>query len=128
MQELAERVYNEHQSKIDDAIMNSKTTPRTLGILKQFSIVNDGFSKILESLQSIENFYSSQAISRITIEHFLIAYYILTKCRLENNDECAQDYWNKYCYSFIKPNLERTHSCNFRTINVMIKFVTFYSN
>ena len=96
MQELAERVYNEHQSKIDDSIMNSKTTPRTLGILKQFSIVNDGFSKILESLQSIENFYSSQAISRITIEHFLIAYYILTKCRLENNDECAQDYWNKY--------------------------------
>ncbi len=96
MQVIAERVYNEHQIKIDDAIMNSKSYPLTLGILKQFSIVNDEFSKIIESLQSIEHFYSNQAIFRIAIEHFLIAYYIQTKCRLDNNDKCAQDYWEKY--------------------------------
>jgi hypothetical protein len=52
--------------------------------------------KSLEEIEKIQCFYSSQALSRILYEHFLIAYYILTKCRIDNNDSCGSDYIDYY--------------------------------
>lgn len=93
--ELVHKVYNENLEKIEGLIQRSKY-PKTFQVLRNFHSKIHDIMKSLEEIQRIQCFYASQALSRILFEHFLVAYYIFTKCRADNDDNCASDYIEYY--------------------------------
>jgi hypothetical protein len=93
--ELVHKVYNENSKKIEELIQKSKF-PKTHTALKNlYSIIHD-IRKALEEIEKIQGFYASQGLSRILYEHFLVAYYIFTKCRIDKYDSCGSDYIDYY--------------------------------
>lgn len=100
--ELVHKIYSENILEIDERIGKSKF-PITFKVLKNFSLKIDDILKSLESIEINQGFYSSQGLTRILYEHYLVAYYIWTKCRVDNSDECAIDYYQYYAiYEMIK--------------------------
>ncbi|RYX81613.1 hypothetical protein EON73_04725 [bacterium] len=95
--DLVFKVYSENIDNISKRIEKSKF-PITFEVLKKFLTKIDDIFKSLEILEGIQCYYSSQALTRILYEHYLVAYYIWTKCRVNDSDECATDY-NQY-YAF----------------------------
>lgn len=93
--ELVYKVYNENIDKIEELINQSKY-PKTFQALKNFYYKIDDIKKSLIEIEKINSFYTSQALSRILYEHFLVAYYIWTKCRIDKDDSCAIDYLEYY--------------------------------
>jgi hypothetical protein len=93
--ELVTSIYVQNSQQIDELISKSKF-PMAFECLKNFSFKLEEMKRSLEALESIEAFYSSQSLSRILHEHFLVAFYIWTKCRVEDSDECAEDYMRYY--------------------------------
>jgi hypothetical protein len=100
--ELVHRVYSENTNEIDERIGKSKF-PVTFQVLKLFSLKINDILKSLQSIEANQSFYSSQGLTRILYEHYLVAYFIWTKCRVDDNDECAIDYKQYYAiYEMIK--------------------------
>jgi hypothetical protein len=100
--EIVHKVYSENTLEIEERIGKSKF-PVTFKVLKNFALKIDDILKSLESIEVNQSFYSSQALTRILYEHYLVAYYIWTKCRVDNSDECAIDYNQYYAiYEMIK--------------------------
>lgn len=92
---LVYKVYNENLDKIEELIKQSKF-PKTFKVLNNFYLKLDDIKKSLEEIKKTNCFYASQALSRILYEHFLVAYYIWTKCRIDKDDNCANDYLEYY--------------------------------
>jgi hypothetical protein len=100
--ELVHKTYSENIEEINERISKSKY-PITFKVLQSFALKIDDILKSLESLETNQSFYSSQGLTRILYEHYLVAYYVWTKCRVDNNDECATDYNQYYAiYEMIK--------------------------
>ena len=59
----------------------------------------DTFQKSLETLKEGEHFYSTNTITRVIFEHFLVGHYIWLKTRNEKNDVCGEQYYNEYFVS-----------------------------
>lgn len=57
---------------------------KTIEYLKEGILKTDG------------NIYASSVLLRSLIEHFLIAYYLFIKIKVNNNDSVGQDYYDKY--------------------------------
>jgi hypothetical protein len=93
--ELVHKVYNDNLSKIEELIQNSKY-PKTFQVLRNFYTKIHDIMKSLKEIEKIQRFYASQALSRILYEHFLVAYYIWTKCRIDKDDSCGSDYIDYY--------------------------------
>lgn len=93
--ELVHKVYNDNLPKIEELIGKSKY-PKTFQVLKNFYAKIHDIMKALVEIEKIQGFYSSQALSRVLYEHFLVAYYIWTKCRVDKNDNCGIDYIDYY--------------------------------
>lgn len=93
--ELVYKVYNENIDKIEELINQSKY-PKTFQALKNFYFKIEDIKKSLVEIEKINCFYSSQALSRILYEHFLVAYFIWTKCRIDKDDSCGSDYIEYY--------------------------------
>jgi hypothetical protein len=93
--ELVHKVYKDNLQKIEELIQKSKY-PKTFQVLKNFYGKIYDLMKSLEEIEKIQGFYASQALSRILYEHFLVAYYIWTKCRIDKNDSCGSDYIDYY--------------------------------
>jgi hypothetical protein len=92
---LVYRIYNENIDKIE-LLINQSKYPKTFQALKNFYYKIDDIKRSLVEIEKINSFYTSQALSRILYEHFLVAYYIWTKCRIDKNDSCASDYLEYY--------------------------------
>lgn len=100
--ELVYKTYSENFEDISKRIAKSKF-PITHDVLNKFSKKVDDLSKSLKCIEEIQCYYSSQALTRILYEHYLVAYYIWTKCRIDNSDECALDYNQSYAiYEMMK--------------------------
>ncbi len=102
--DLTHKIYSENIIEINDKIKLSKF-PITFKVLINFSLKINDILKCLKNAEENECFYSSQGLTRILYEHYLIAFYIWTKCRTNNNDECALDYHDYYpIFELIKQN------------------------
>jgi hypothetical protein len=100
--ELVYKVYNENIEEITYRIKNSKF-PTTFKILGNFLSKIQDLENGLEKLHIDNNFYTSQCLIRVLYEHYLVAYYIWTRCRVEVTDDCAIDYEQYYAiYEMIK--------------------------
>lgn len=93
--DFVHKVYNDNSEKIEELIQKSKY-PKTFQLLKNLYSIIDDMRKALEAIDRIQGFYASQCLSRILNEHFLVAYYIWTKCRIEKDDSCGSDYIDYY--------------------------------
>ena len=71
--ELVFKVYSENIDDISERIEKSKF-PVTFKVLKNFSEKIDDLFKSLKSIEEIQCYYSSQALTRILYEHYLVAY------------------------------------------------------
>jgi len=60
---------------------------------KTIDLIKDGIIK------TELNFYTSQILHRSLIEHYLLAYYIFLKCKIENSDNIGKDYYDYYSQS-----------------------------
>ena len=100
--ELVNKVYFDNEPEINKRVALSKF-PETYRTLKAFHFKTNDFLTSLIQMEQNENFYSSQCLSRVLYEHFLVAYFIWTRTRVEQNDECAIDYTQHYAtYEMIK--------------------------
>lgn len=112
--ELVKNIYNQNIDKINKLTNESKFT-LSFQVLQNFIVKINDIQKGLESIHESKSFYASQALARISSEHFLIAFYIFTKTRIEESDECASDYLYNYAvYEMIKrknynAKLEKTY-------------------
>lgn len=94
-EELVNKTFFENIDTINEKIANSKY-PTTFKCLLRFDKKIELLSNLLRETLSQENFYSSQAVTRILLEHFIVAYYVWTKARIEKSDECATEYYSFY--------------------------------
>jgi Family of unknown function (DUF5677) len=92
---LVNKIFEDNQATIEEGISKSKY-PFAFKALLGFSKKIKELSDSVEDISSKNNFYSSQVMTRIVIEHFIVAYYIWTKSRIEKNDECAKEYYAYY--------------------------------
>lgn len=100
--DLIHKIFEENKDKIGNSIKNSQY-PETHKTLSLFHLKIEEFKSTFEALESNGSFYTSQCLSRILVEHFLVAYFIWTRCRIEKSDECAIDYVQYYAiYELIK--------------------------
>lgn len=93
--ELVHKVYNDNLEKIEGLINKSKF-PKTFQALKNIHLSINDLLKAIEKIETIHGFYASQGLSRILYEHFLVGYYIWTRCRIEKDDSCGVDYIDFY--------------------------------
>lgn len=93
--ELVKDIYAKKTDLINSIIDKSKF-PSSFKALLNFYYKSEDLKSALEVLEKEKSFYSSQALSRVLNEHFLVAFYIFTKTRLEENDDVAKDYLEYY--------------------------------
>lgn len=91
-------IFNEYLSDIEKRIENHSYSKSMLTI----------YSKVLQielikkSLDNCEgNFYSSQVLLRILLEHFLVGYYMYFKTTSDKNDRIGEEYYEEYFKSEI---------------------------
>lgn len=100
--ELVNKVYNDNLDEINQLIAKSKFQ-KTFIVLRNFVSKIEDLRRALESLENIQSFYASQCLVRVLNEHFLVAFYIWNRARIENNDDCATDFVDYYpIFEFIK--------------------------
>jgi hypothetical protein len=92
---LVNNLYSDKIDLINEHISKSKF-PLTFKILQNFNAKFFALNQSLELLNKIDTFYVSQGLTRIMIEHFIVSFFIWTKCRTENTDNCANNYHYYY--------------------------------
>src|SRR5580658_10090880 len=93
--ELTKDVYNSNLDLITKLVEKSKF-PLAFKVLLNFFNKIEDLKKALQNLEREKVFYSSQSLLRVLNEHFLVAFYVFTKNRLEEIDNCACDYLKYY--------------------------------
>lgn len=93
--DLVYKIYNENINLVNEIIGNSELT-NTFKALKRFHFKVEELTSSLELIAENNLFYPSQCIARVLYEHFIVGYYIFTKCRVDKSDECATDYYEYY--------------------------------
>lgn len=94
-EELVNKTFFENISLINERVSKSKYS-NTFKLLFRFDKKIELLSNVLSETLKQNNFYSSQVITRIILEHFIVAYYVWTKARIDENDECATEYYAYY--------------------------------
>jgi len=89
--DLIERIYKQHSEKIK-LILEDSIYKNAFSVLSNFVHKTTDLKESINNLNRTEHFYSSQCLSRVLYEQFIVSYYIWTKSRLEKNDLCAVDY------------------------------------
>ncbi len=93
--ELTTKIFTENFPLIQERINNSNF-PNTFKLLLRFDEKVKFLTSLLFTCQETNNFYSSQVLTRVIIEHFIVAYYVWTKARTSETDECATEYYSFY--------------------------------
>lgn len=93
--EIVNDTYQKSIAVINERIGKSQF-PYTFKLLTRFISKTDQLLKSLVGSKNEELFYSSQGLTRILIEHFIVAYYVWTKCRVDKSDDCALSYYGYY--------------------------------
>ncbi len=93
--ELVNRIFNDNAELINQRIEKSKF-PMTFKLLNRFDKKSKSFLNSIQEAARQDNFYVSQILTRVVIEHFLVAYYVWTKARKDEDDECATEYYSFY--------------------------------
>jgi len=92
---LVYKIYNDNIDLVNEIIEKSNL-PHTFKALKNFHSKIEELTSSLECIAVNNSFYSSQCLTRVLIEHFIVGYYIFTKCRIDESDECGEDYYQYY--------------------------------
>ena len=95
--EIAKEIFLKDSETILSDILSSKFA-KSNKALYYLNLKIDNFLFSIEMMKA-ENYYSSQALLRLIFEHYLVGYYIWTKTRLENNDQCGEEYYIDYSVS-----------------------------
>ncbi len=129
-EDLVNNLYSEKLDLINEHICKSRF-PLTFKILQNFNAKFLEINQSLESLEKLNAFYVSQGLTRIMLEHFIVAFYIWTKCRIDNNDECAYNYhyhymvFEKYKQTNYNSKLDKTYDKTKTPLeNLLLKFPT----
>lgn len=100
--EEKEKVINEIFRKtlngIEERIENHSYPKSMMALfakVQQIEFIKDSLNK------SDGNFYSSQVLLRILLEHYLVAYYMYFKTISDKNDKIGQEFYNEYLKSEI---------------------------
>lgn len=95
---IIKRIYSKYETNYENLIENSDK-------IKSLSCL---YSKILEvqlinqSILSPElNYYNSQILLRVILEHYLVGYYVYLKIQNEGNDIVGEDFYDSYFKSEI---------------------------
>jgi hypothetical protein len=93
--DLVNKTFHDNFDLIKERVDASKF-PNTFKFLFRSDQKIELFSNVLRETVKQKNFYASQAITRIVLEHFIVAYYVWTKARIDESDECATEYYSFY--------------------------------
>lgn len=94
----ADEIFKKNTPKILVDSKSSKFT-ETLDALFYCQKKLDELLLVAEFAKQQINFYASQAITRIIIEHALVGHYLFTKARIDNSDESGLQYRVHYMVS-----------------------------
>ncbi len=98
--QLIYNTFNQLRHEIENDINNSKF-PKTGKALLIFTDKIDEISKTLTP--EITNFYTSQVLTRVIFEHYLVSDYLYTRSKLDLSDNVGQEYYKEYlCGEFFK--------------------------
>lgn len=83
---------------IEKIIKDSKASkiPNTLKLLLNAQRKIDEFICALNELVSQKHAYAINAIMRVVYEHYIVAHYVWLKSGYGANDDCANEYYQKY--------------------------------
>jgi hypothetical protein len=91
-------IFSKMQNKIEQRIQNHcypKSMMAFYAKVQQIQLIKKSLNN------SDGNFYSSQVLLRILLEHYLVAYYMYFKTISEKNDKIGEEYYNEYLKSEI---------------------------
>jgi hypothetical protein len=91
---LAKQIFEQHESKIRRDIDGSPYKLSLWAVYFTQKKIEQFLTAItyLASLDAEAYYYAIQAIMRLIYEHFMVGHYIWTKTRLDENDDCGQQY------------------------------------
>lgn len=75
---------------------NASKIPNTLKLLLNTQRKIDEFISALEVLVRNKHAYAINAIMRVIYEHYIVAHYVWLKSGYGKDDDCANDYYQKY--------------------------------
>jgi hypothetical protein len=95
---LAKEIFERNESKIRQDIKDSACKMSWEAVYFSQKKIGLFLTAIahLASLDSEAYYYAIQATMRLIYEHFLVGHYIWTKTRLNENDDCGQQYYAHY--------------------------------
>lgn len=86
-----EKIYDDKIEIINAHSLESKYSD-TINLLDNFIEKLSDLSCSLLLITQHSNFYSSQALSRVIFEHFLVVSYVWNRARIEESNTCANEY------------------------------------
>ena len=97
-EKIINEIFKETLVKIEDKISNH---PYPKSIMAIYAKVQE-IELIRQSLNNSDvNFYSSQVLLRILLEHYIVAYYMYFKTISDKNDTIGKEYYDDYMKSEI---------------------------
>jgi hypothetical protein len=96
--ELTKSVFDDYFIEIEQLVKNS-SFPNTAKALLRFVRKIEEIKNGLSFMVNEKNLYTASILLRCLFEHEIVAYYIWTKYRIENNDACGTHYYIDYFVS-----------------------------
>lgn len=97
-EKVINEIFRKTQNEIEQRIENH-TYPKSMmafyAKVQQIELIKESLNK------SDGNFYSSQVLLRILLEHYLVAYYMYFKTMSDKNDKIGEEYYDEYLKSEI---------------------------
>lgn len=95
---LTKRAFTQNKDEIESLVKNSKN-PNTAKSLLRFVKKIEGIKEGITNVADQGDLYTSRILLRCLFEHEIVAFYIWTKYRIENNDDCGTQYYVDYFVS-----------------------------
>jgi hypothetical protein len=95
---IAVDYFNQYEEKISidiEKVRFDQTSKALYRFIKKIMSVHN----VIKSMNPLNDYYPIQILHRAIIEHFLVAYYISTKCHVDYSDKCGKDYFRSYFFS-----------------------------
>ena len=97
-EKIINEIFQENQNGIEKRIENHSYPKSVMALYSkvlQIELIRESLNK------SDGNFYSSQVLLRILLEHYLVGYYMYFKTISDKNDKIGEEYYDEYLKSEI---------------------------
>jgi hypothetical protein len=96
--ELTKSIFDSNRLEIESLVQKSKS-PNTAKSLLRFVLKIEGIKNAIFIIAHRKDLYTTRILLRSLLEHEIVAFYIWTKYRTENNDDCGTQYYIDYFVS-----------------------------